>query len=59
MSGTQNPGGLPATLPNGRELLLCIDADCPGCGWAERWFSPARQLFGCSKCAYTSRERDA
>jgi hypothetical protein len=41
------------------ELRLAIDADCPKCGWAERWFSPSRQLFGCSKCSYTSTERTA
>jgi hypothetical protein len=40
------------------ELRICIDADCPSCGWPERWFSPDRRLFGCPKCDVTSRNRD-
>lgn len=40
------------------ELHICIDADCPACGWPERWFSPDRSLFGCSKCSFTSTQRD-
>lgn len=40
-------------------VRLCIDADCPQCGWGERWFEPDRQLFGCAKCDYTSKERAA
>jgi hypothetical protein len=40
-------------------MRLCIDEDCPQCGWAERWFEPDRQLFGCAKCDYTSKERAA
>ncbi|MEU0465047.1 hypothetical protein ABZ215_13670 [Amycolatopsis sp. NPDC006131] len=42
-----------------RPVLLVIDADCPNCGWGERTFDPERQLFGCSKCTYTSTERNA
>lgn len=41
------------------EFRLVIDADCPQCKWGERWFSPERELFGCSKCDYTSTERNA
>lgn len=41
------------------DLKICIDADCPSCGWCERWYSPDRGLFGCSKCSYTSKERNA
>lgn len=36
---------------------ICIDADCPGCGWPERWFDG--DVFGCRKCTYTSTLRDA
>lgn len=39
--------------------LLAIDADCPGCGWAERNLNPATGVFGCSKCTYVSKERNA
>ncbi|MCU1685786.1 MAG: hypothetical protein JWQ81_6525 [Amycolatopsis sp.] len=40
------------------DLHLCIDADCPNCGWPERWFAPATRLFGCPKCTHTSTTRD-
>lgn len=43
----------------GTELHICIDADCPSCGWAERWYSPDRQVFGCSKCPYESEDRNS
>ncbi|WP_155293077.1 hypothetical protein [Rhodococcoides fascians] len=44
-------------------VRVCIDVDCPNCGWPERWaewdevafFSPV--TFGCGKCDYRSRER--
>lgn len=50
---------LPTVDPRtGDELHLCIDADCPACGWGDRWFSPARMVFGCPKCAYESEERN-
>lgn len=45
-------------FPVKEELHICIDADCPACGWPERWFSPDRSLFGCSKCSFTSTQRD-
>lgn len=49
----------PTTNPvTGEELRICIDANCPACGWAERWFSPDRGLFGCSKCSFTSMQRN-
>ena len=40
---------------------FAIDADCPACGWFERWAQhlvDGTVLFGCSKCSYTSAERD-
>lgn len=43
----------------GENVRLCIDADCPNCGWAERWFDTETELFGCSKCDYTSQDRNA
>lgn len=39
-------------------LKLAIDADCPGCGWAERNYDPATGLFGCSRCEFESYGRD-
>lgn len=44
-------------------IRVCIDADCPGCGWPERWADAAPDLseiktFGCNKCEYRSQERD-
>lgn len=41
----------------GHPVVLAIDADCPSCGYPERWFDTATELFGCPKCTYTSRER--
>lgn len=35
---------------------FCIDADCPCCGYPERWFDGEK--FGCSRCTYVSQERD-
>ncbi|MDC8980673.1 hypothetical protein PR370_01080 [Mycobacterium marinum] len=40
----------------GAFMRLVIDADCPGCGWPERWCDG--QQFGCAKCEYHSSERD-
>lgn len=40
----------------GQPYKLCIDADCPNCGWPERNFDG--ELFGCRKCDYTSRKRN-
>lgn len=42
----------------GRAVMLCIDADCPACGWPERTFDTATRQFGCPKCDYTSEERN-
>lgn len=45
-------------------VRVCIDADCPSCGWPERWadiaqFPPMGPVtFGCNKCDYTSQERN-
>ncbi|MFJ8912330.1 hypothetical protein [Amycolatopsis sp. NPDC102389] len=39
-------------------LVLAIDADCPGCGGPERTFTAATGLYGCTRCAHTSVERD-
>lgn len=35
---------------------LCIDEDCPGCGWPERWFDGDQ--FGCNKCSHRGEYRD-
>lgn len=45
-------------------LRVAIDADCPSCGYPERFYEPARQVFGCSSlnpqpCGYESTEREA
>lgn len=37
-------------------MRLAIDANCPGCGWLERWFNG--DDFGCNKCDYISKERN-
>ncbi|MFD5245666.1 hypothetical protein ACFWIW_14030 [Amycolatopsis sp. NPDC058340] len=39
-------------------LVLAIDADCPACGGPERTFTAATGLYGCTRCAHTSPERD-
>jgi len=43
----------------GAPIRLAIDADCPHCGWPERFFDTGTKTFGCRKCDYTSEERDA
>lgn len=53
---------LPTTLPDGSPLRIAIDADCPRCGYPERFFEPGRGVFGCSSlnpnpCGYESTER--
>lgn len=50
---------LPAPPRGMSELRIAIDADCPSCGFPERWLSPERSVFGCSKCGAESSERDA
>lgn len=45
-------------------VRIAVDADCPRCGYPERFYEPARQVFGCSSlnpqpCGYESTERDA
>jgi hypothetical protein len=45
-------------------LRIAIDADCPRCGYPERFFEPERRVFGCSSlnpnpCGYESTARDA
>lgn len=49
--------------PVDRPVRIAVDADCPGCGYPERWFDPATGLFGCSSlnlepCDYVSAERN-
>ncbi|MBB5852509.1 hypothetical protein ACFQ05_04410 [Amycolatopsis umgeniensis] len=39
-------------------LVLAIDTDCPGCGHWERTLTAATGLYGCTRCAHTSFERD-
>lgn len=43
----------------GDGLRVAVDADCPHCGWPERWFDTTTRRFGCIKCPYTSDERAA
>lgn len=43
---------------------IAIDADCPKCGYPERFFDLERRVFGCSSlnptpCGYESMERTA
>lgn len=43
-------------------IRLCIDTDCPQCGYPERWADVATDLrsvrgYGCIKCGYRSTER--
>lgn len=40
----------------GNDIRICIDADCPSCGWPERNFNG--EVFGCRKCEYTSTSRN-
>ena len=45
-------------------IRLAIDADCPECGYPERFFEPERGVYGCSSlnpkpCGYESTERTA
>lgn len=42
-----------------KPVLICIDADCPECGYPERHFDTATRLFGCAHCTYTSEVRYA
>ncbi|HEV2780390.1 MAG TPA: hypothetical protein VGX25_13455 [Actinophytocola sp.] len=53
------PSPIPVNPVTGQPPVLCIDADCPSCGWPERTFNTATGDFGCSRCDYTSRERDS
>ena len=47
-------------------VRVCIDRDCPNCGWPERWADldlsrPVGEeppIFGCSRCPYESKERN-
>jgi hypothetical protein len=55
-------GPKPERLPDGRPVRIAIDADCPKCGYPERFYEPARGMFGCSSlnpspCGYESTER--
>jgi len=48
-------------MSNRDELIrLCVDADCPKCGWPETWYETtnppaAGGLSGCNKCDYRRR----
>lgn len=53
---TIKPHGDP-TL-GGSGLRIAVDADCPHCGWPERWLDTQTRKFGCIKCTYTSDERN-
>jgi len=39
------------------EMRICIDEDCPGCGFPEIGFAPASEQFICSRCGFTSSTR--
>ncbi|WP_280410653.1 hypothetical protein [Nocardia asiatica] len=46
-----------------KTLRICVDADCPACGWGERWADVTTDLklikeYGCNKCTYRSQHRD-
>lgn len=43
----------------GDGLRVAVDADCPHCGWPERYFDTTTRRFGCLYCRYTSDERNA
>lgn len=43
----------------GDGLRIAVDADCPHCGWPERFYDTRTRKFGCIKCRYTSDERNA
>lgn len=43
----------------GKPVRVCIDADCPQCGWVERWYDFGLEKFGCNKCDYLSTDREA
>lgn len=48
-------------------MRFAIDADCPSCGFPERYLirevlpdgKPGGGFYGCNKCAYKSQERDS
>jgi len=56
-TGRPEPG-LATVITDPDGLVLAIDGDCPACGWPERTFTVATGLFGCTRCPYTSPERD-
>jgi hypothetical protein len=43
----------------GNGLRMAIDANCPHCGWPERFYDTTTRHFGCIKCTYVSDERNA
>lgn len=41
------------------QLLIPVDANCPGCGWPERTYDVVSQTFGCAlSCGHESSDRD-
>lgn len=43
----------------GDGLRVAVEADCPRCGWPERFYDTTTRRFGCIKCSYASDERNA
>ena len=44
-------------------IRVCIDADCPNCGYPERWADVTPDLriihtYGCNQCTYRSNDRN-
>lgn len=49
--------GHPTLGGDGRRVP--VDADCPACGWPERWQDTTTRRFGCINCGYVSDVRNA
>ena len=59
----QHPAGWPLPVigdPSlgGDGIRVAVDADCPACGWPERFFDTMSRRFGCIQCGHTSDERN-
>ena len=53
-SSTVPPAPMQAVMPR-----VCIDEDCPNCGWPERWADVFEDyaVYGCNKCDHKSLDR--
>lgn len=64
---TENRPHIASQVPPHRAVQLvrvCIDEDCPNCGWPERWADlnatdgpDAPTVFGCNKCKHRGLTR--